>query len=180
VKAAFTDRYPVETRWSDDRPPDTMTAMKRVVVVGRGGSGKSTFAARLGEIAGLPVVELDKHFWRPGLEATSPEQWAIIQRNLIARPAWIMDGDLGPYDVVDVRLRAADTVLVLDFSFWRCAWRAIRRSWERADFWRWLWTYRTRSLPSLMDAIAAHAPDADLHVFRNPRALRNFAATLAA
>jgi hypothetical protein len=48
-----------------------------------------------------------------------------------------MDGDFGPYDVLDVRLQAADTVVFLDFSPARCAWRAVRRSRERADFWWW-------------------------------------------
>jgi hypothetical protein len=51
-----------------------------------------------------------------------------------------MDGDLGPYDLINVRLQAADTVVFLGFSPLRCAWRAIRRSRERADFWRWLLT----------------------------------------
>ena len=36
-----------------------------------------------------------------------------------------MDGDLGPYDVLDVRLQAADTVVFLDFSPARCAWRVL-------------------------------------------------------
>ena len=53
-----------------------------------------------------------------------------------------MDGDFGPYDLIEVRLRAADAVVFLDFSSLRCAWRAIRRSRDRADFWRWLLTYR--------------------------------------
>lgn len=43
-----------------------MAPMKRVVILGRGGAGKSTLAARLGEITGLPVIELDKSFWRAG------------------------------------------------------------------------------------------------------------------
>ncbi|TDD44953.1 adenylate kinase [Nonomuraea terrae] len=150
--------------------------MQRVVILGRGGSGKSTLAARLGLITGLPVIELDEHFWRPGLEATPPEQWAAVQRELVRAEAWIMDGDLGPYDVPDVRLRAADTVILLDFSFWRCAWRAIRRSRERADFWRWVWAYRRRSRPLLLAAIEAHAGDANLHVLRNPRTVRRFVA----
>ena len=47
----------------------TIWAVRRVVVVGAGGAGKSVFAARLGEATGLPVVELDKIFWRPGLLA---------------------------------------------------------------------------------------------------------------
>jgi adenylate kinase family enzyme len=36
--------------------------MKRVVIFGPGGSGKSTLAVRLGEITGLPVIELDRMF----------------------------------------------------------------------------------------------------------------------
>lgn len=153
--------------------------MKRVVVLGRGASGKSTLAARLGDLTGLPVVELDKHFWRPGLEATPHDQWADIQQELVRQPTWIMDGDLGPYDVVDIRLRAADTVIVLDFPLWLCAWRAVRRSRERADFWRWLWAYRARSRPPLLAAVATHAARANVHVLRSPRAVRQFITQIA-
>lgn len=154
--------------------------MKRVVILGRGGSGKSTLAARLGSITGLPVIELDEHFWRPGLEATPPDRWAAVQGELARGEAWIMDGDLGPYDVPGVRLQVADTVILLDFSFWRCAWRALRRSRERTDFWLWVWAYRRRSRPLLLRAIATHAGDADVHVIRNPRALRGFVAHVTA
>jgi len=153
--------------------------VKRVIIVGPGAAGKSTLAARLGEITALPVIELDKLFWRPGLAATPPGQWAATQRQLAARESWIMDGDLGPYDVLEVRLQAADTVVFLDFLPLRCAWRAIRRSRERADFWRWLLTYRRRSRPPLRQAIAAHAGDADIQVLPNPRAVRRFVARIA-
>ena len=148
--------------------------MKRVVVLGRGGAGKSTLAVRLGKITGLPVVELDKVFWRSGLTATSRAQWTEIHRSLIEKESWIMDGDLGLYDSVEVRLRLADTIILLDFSLVRCAWRAVRRSPERADFWRWLLLYRRQSRPLLMEAIAKHATNADLHVLRNPEAVRQF------
>ena len=153
--------------------------MKRVVIIGRGASGKSTLAVCLGEITGLPVIELDKVFWRPGLVATPRDQWVAVQERLVAEEGWIMDGDLGPYDAVEVRLRAADTILFLDFSLLRCGWRAIRRSRERADFWRWLLAYRWQSRPILMEAIANHAIKADLRIFRNPKALRRFVAALA-
>ena len=105
---------------------------------GPGAAGKSTLAARLGEITRLPVIELDKLFWRPGLAPTLREEWAVIQRQLAAQESWIMDGDLGPDDVLNIRLHAADAIVFLDFSPLRCAWRAIRRSPERADFWKWL------------------------------------------
>jgi adenylate kinase family enzyme len=153
-----------------------MKSMERVVIVGRGASGKSTLARRLGDITGLPVTELDKMFWQPGLIATPRQQWIQMQDELAAGDRWIMEGDLGPYDVVEVRLRAADTIIFLDFSLVRCAWRAIRRSRERADFWRWLLAYRYQSRPNLRSAIANHAPNAALYVFRSPKALAQFVA----
>ena len=153
--------------------------MQRVVIIGRGASGKSALAVELAEITGLPVIELDKIFWQSGLVATPRDKWMAIQQELVERDRWIMDGDLGPYDVVDVRLRAADTVIFLDFSLVRCAWRAIRRSRERADSWRWLIAYRRRSRLLLLKAVAAYAGKADFRVFRNPRVLERFVERLA-
>jgi len=153
--------------------------MKRVVILGRGASGKSTLAVRLGEIAKLPVIHLDKLFWQPGLVALPRDQWVAMQSQLIRSEPWIMDGDLGPYDAVEVRLAAADTVIMLDFSLPRCAWRAIRRSCERADFWRWLFAYRRRSRPLLLRAISSHAGGANLYVLRNPAAVTQFVAQVA-
>jgi adenylate kinase family enzyme len=149
--------------------------MKRVLILGPGGSGKSTLAARLGEITGLPVIELDKIFWRPGFLPTPRDQWVELQQRLVQKDRWIIDGDLGPYDDVEVRFRAADTIILLDFSLVRCAWRALRRSRERADFWFWLLRYRRQS-PILIEAINKYATQADLHVLRNPRELRRFLA----
>jgi adenylate kinase family enzyme len=73
----------------------TLENMKRVVILGRGASGKSTLARCLGDITQLPVIELDKVFWRPGLAATARDQWVIVQEKLVAEDGWIMDGDLG-------------------------------------------------------------------------------------
>jgi adenylate kinase family enzyme len=152
--------------------------VKRVVILGRGGSGKSTLAAKLGEITGLPVIELDKIFWQPGLHALPLSEWVKMQRSFVAQETWIMDGDLGPYDAVEVRLSAADTIILLDFGLVRCAWRALRRGRERGDFWQWLIKYRRRSLPLLMQAISRFAPHAELHLIRNPEELRQFVAEL--
>ncbi|MFD8420854.1 hypothetical protein [Streptomyces sp. NPDC059466] len=154
--------------------------MRRVVILGRGGAGKSTLAVALGTATGLPVIELDKHFWGPDLEVTPPDRWVAVQEELARTNQWIMDGDLGPYDVLDVRLRRADTVLLLDYSFPRCAWQALRRSRERSDFWLWVWSWRRRNRPLLLKAITTHAPDAHLHVLRNPRATARFVTRIRA
>ncbi|MEU7474616.1 DNA topology modulation protein FlaR [Lentzea sp. NPDC042327] len=151
--------------------------MERVVLLGRGAAGKSTLAVALGKATGLPVVELDKHFWGPKLEPMTHDLWAIVQGELAEADRWVMDGDLGPHDVLAVRLRRADTVVLLDFPFWRCAWRALLRSRERADFWAWLWFWRRRSRPLLLEAVSEHAPGATLHVLRDPRATAAFLAS---
>jgi hypothetical protein len=157
----------------------TMRSMKRVVILGRGASGKSTLAKRLGEITGLPVVELVRFFWQPGLVATPRNEWACAQDLLVANEGWIMDGDLGPLDDIESRLRAADTVIFLDFSFARCAWRALRRSRERFDFWWWVLAYRWQSRPALMEAIVDCAPTAELYILRAPKAVKRFVDSLA-
>jgi hypothetical protein len=78
--------------------------------------------------------------------------------------------------VIEVRLRAADTVVFLDFPLGLCAWRAVRRSRENAAFWRWLLSYRRLSRPALLAAIEAPAGHARVYRLRGPRAVRSFLA----
>src|SRR5262245_27689208 len=148
--------------------------MKRVVFLGRGGAGKSTAARRLGTITGLSVIELDKHFWQPGLVPLSHEKWSTLQHELAGHEKWIMDGDFGVYDVLSERLKAADTIIILNFSLWVCFLRAFRRSKERSDFWWWLFTWRWKELPKIRKTIEAHAPRAKVLTFRSPHQLEKF------
>jgi adenylate kinase family enzyme len=156
----------------------TIASVQRVVVLGRGGAGKSTAAVRLGQITGLPVIELDQHFWSADLRPLSRDEWVEVTSDLAAQPCWVMDGDLGPYDVLAPRLHQADTVLILDYGLLRCVWRARRRSRERADFWWWVLTWRLRSRPVLLQAIAEHAPTAECHIVKKPKHLTSWFAQL--
>ena len=149
--------------------------MRRVVILGRGGAGKSVLARRLSRALDLPATELDRVFWQSGLQPAAEDDWAQIQRTLIARDRWIIDGDLGRYDTgLELRLRAADTIVVLDFALWRCVWRALRRSPETREFWMWVYRYRRDSLPGVNTAIATHARHARVHVLHNPRQVERF------
>lgn len=47
------------------------------------GAGKSTIALRLGERLDYPVIHLDEHFWKPGWEMPSMEEWIDTQRELV-------------------------------------------------------------------------------------------------
>jgi adenylate kinase family enzyme len=154
-----------------------LVPVRRVVVLGRGGAGKSTVAERLGRRSGLPVVELDAHFWPPDLRPLDRDSWTRRQQDLAADDQWIMEGDLGRHDVLMPRLARADTVLVLDFSLPRCVWNAARRSPERWDFWWWVLTWRAVHRRRLLGAIHRHAPHADVAVLRSPRAVEAFVST---
>ena len=146
--------------------------MDRVVVLGRGGAGKSVLARRVGAAVGARVVELDALFWTaPDLRPLSPSEWVRVQRAALPSHArWIADGDLGPYDDLGGRLPEADTVVMLDYGLGRCVRQALRRGRERSDFWLWVLTYRRRWRPRVLTAVRDLAPTAELLVFRNPRA----------
>jgi hypothetical protein len=152
--------------------------VQRIVILGRGGAGKSTAGRRLSELVGLPVIELDKHFWQPGLAPLPREKWVEVQRKLASQSRWIMDGDLGPYDALPVRLSMADTVLLLDFPLWLCLWRALRRGKENWDFWWWLITWRWLERPKLRDMFAEH-PNAQVHILRSQKELDQLLSKLA-
>lgn len=139
----------------------------RIVVLGPGAAGKSTFARRLGEATGVQAVELDSVFWSDHLEPLSPDDWTTVQTELVAGEEWILDGDLGPHDVLHPRLERADTIVMFDPSRLRCVWRALHRSREQWGFWVWLLTWRRREKPRLLAAIERHAPTARLVTVAN-------------
>ncbi len=139
----------------------------RVVVLGPGAAGKSTFARGLSAATGTPCVELDSVFWSADLEPTAPDEWVSVQEELTKGKRWILDGDLGPHDVLDVRLRRADTIVLFDIPTWRCVWRAARRSREQIEFWRWLLSWRRFYRPQLLEAIKTHASAAKLIIVRD-------------
>jgi adenylate kinase family enzyme len=143
--------------------------VERVVVFGRGGAGKSTFSRCLGDATGLPVVELDEIYWGPDLRALSAEEWEARQGLVVAEPSWILDGDLGPYDLTAPRLARADTVVILDTHITRCVARALRRGARRRDFWAWTLRWGTWSRPRILGDVRRYAPGADLVILRTPR-----------
>lgn len=100
--------------------------MKRVVVIGSGGAGKSTFSRKLGEATGLEVIHLDSIYWRPNWEKTPKDEWERTVRALIKKDSWIMDGNFG--GTREIRVRAADTVILLDVPRRICLYRVLKRS----------------------------------------------------
>ena len=101
------------------------STMQRVLVVGSGGSGKSTLSKRLGNVLGLPVVHLDSLYWSPGWIEPDKSEWAETVRKIIAQTAWILDGNYS--GTLVERIEACDTVVFLDVSRFVCLWRVLKR-----------------------------------------------------
>jgi adenylate kinase family enzyme len=141
------------------------TIMKRILVIGSGGAGKSTFARRLGKILNIEVIHLDSLYWRPGWVETPKQEWKKIVEQILAPESWIMDGNYS--GTLELRLEACDTVIFLDIAPMICLWRVIKRAVtyrnkrrpdmaegcpERMnlEFILWVWNYQKRSRPKIV------------------------------
>ena len=90
-----------------------MTGMKRIIVIGCSGAGKTQLALKLGQALGLNVVHLDRLFWREGWQHISKEEFDALLNAELEKPCWVIDGNYGR--TLNVRLAACDTVIYLDY-----------------------------------------------------------------
>lgn len=163
--------------------------MKRILVLGSGGAGKTTFAKQLAEKTGLPAIHLDLHFWSSGWVETSRDEWIPRVIELSERPEWIMDGNYS--GTIDIRMKYADTVIFLDYGRITCTLGVLKRviahrGLTRDDmpdgcperfnieFMRWIWNYSSRSRPLILRALKKAPSSVSIYIFRNRRALRKF------
>jgi len=95
------------------------------MIIGSPGAGKSTLAARLGALTGLPLKHLDAEYWQPGWTEPEPGDWQAKLADLVAKDEWIIDGNYG--GSLATRMARADTVVHLDYPTALSLWRAIKR-----------------------------------------------------
>jgi adenylate kinase family enzyme len=142
--------------------------MRRIAVIGCGGSGKSRLARELGRRLDLPVIHLDAHYWRPGWVEAPMAEWIELQTELFAGEAWIADGNF--HSTLRYRTTRADTVVFLDFPRSSCVrgvlGRLLRqRGQVRSDmatgcperfdpaFLRWVWNFRRDARPRTLEIL---------------------------
>jgi adenylate kinase family enzyme len=111
--------------------------MRRIVVVGIAGAGKTTFAATLSNRLNIPTVELDALFWEPNWTPTATATFQNRVAQATAGESWIIDGT---YTVVrEMVWQRADTLIWLDYSmsivFLRVFRRTLHRLWTSEELW---------------------------------------------
>ena len=88
--------------------------MKKVIVIGCPGSGKSTFARALRDKTGLPLYHLDMMYWNADKTTVPKEIFRARLAELLTEDAWIIDGNYG--STMEARMSACDTVVFLDYD----------------------------------------------------------------
>ena len=99
--------------------------MKKVIIIGCPGSGKTTFAEKLRDKTGLPLYYLDAIWHKPDRTHISRENFDARLREIFAEDKWIIDGNYSR--TIEVRLKECDTVFLFDLPTEVCMQGATER-----------------------------------------------------
>ncbi|HAQ08543.1 MAG TPA: AAA family ATPase [Bacillus bacterium] len=168
--------------------------MKKVIIIGSGGAGKSTLARQLGGVLHIKVYHLDALYWKPGWKTTEKGEWVETLGKIIAEETWIMDGNFG--STLELRAQAADSIIFLDYSTTRCLFGIIKRrikyhgksrpdmtdgceeklDWE---FIKWVAQYKLKKAPEIIGKLDQYKSlGKEIYHLKNPRETEQFIASL--
>jgi adenylate kinase family enzyme len=169
--------------------------VRRILIIGNSGGGKSTLARRLGACLGLPVIHLDVLFWKPGWVESDDDAFRAQVGLALQSDAWVCDGNFG--GTWDLRMPRADTIVWIDQSPWLCLVRAIgrvfayrnRRRPDMAEgcresfdleFYAFILTFNRKVRPRLEAALERHGGAARIVRLRSDREIATFLARASA
>ncbi|WP_079479858.1 DNA topology modulation protein [Halobacillus salinus] len=163
--------------------------MRRIAIVGSGGSGKSTFARKLSNQINIDLYHLDSLLWLPGWVPVTKEQQVAIQQRIVKEDTWIVDGNYN--STLDIRLNEADTIIFLDISRFVCLYRILKRyvvnhnrdredmaggcpeqlSWQ---FLKWIFHYPKNKRPHLLKKLQVHSLNKEVIILKSRRDVERF------
>jgi adenylate kinase family enzyme len=164
--------------------------MRRVMIIGAVGTGKSTLGTQLGHLLGLPVIHLDLIVWQPGCRVIADDDFMAIHREILAGDSWLIEG-VGHWESWGERAAAADTIVLPDYGPWQ-AWRWVLKRQTSVllrhlpaappdcpvlpmtiKLLRWVWIYRREMRPAIEALVEAQrAQGTTVLRFQTPEMMR--------
>lgn len=161
--------------------------MKKVIVIGCPGSGKSWFSRALHDKTGIPLYHLDLMYWRADRTTVDKVVFRERLRSTIEKEEWIIDGNYG--STMEMRMEACDTVFFLDYPVEVClAGVEDRRGKPRPDmpwvetegdeeFIAFIKNYGTDSRPKVMELLGRYS-DKNIVIFKTRAEADTFLETM--
>ncbi len=151
--------------------------MKRVIVIGCPGSGKTTFAEKLSKGTGLPLHYLDAIWHKPDKTHVPREEFDQKLSEIFATDGWIIDGNYSR--TMEARIKECDTVVLFDLPTQLCLQGAISRigkprkemPWIEteldAEFEEFIKSFAANSLPDIYRLIEKHKAEKEVVIFKS-------------
>ncbi len=100
--------------------------MKKILVLGICGAGKSSLSKKLSDALDLPLYHLDSVYWQANWKIPKEDEWHTKLNNILSKPEWIMDGNY--CKTLEMRIKSADTVIFLNIPKHIAIYRVLKRS----------------------------------------------------
>lgn len=101
-------------------------SMKKIVVFGKPGSGKSTLSKNLASATGIKMHALDSIVYKKNGDLVDRKMFDEKHENLLSSDSWIIDG-FGPIESFNKRLDVADTLIYIDLPYIISYWLVTKR-----------------------------------------------------
>jgi len=158
---------------------DSMTKIhpKKFALIGLPGSGKSTFASKLGKILDIPVHHLDRHMFEPDGKKKDKQEFIEIQQAMLNEEAWVVEGC--SFSTFEMRFAKADVLIYFQFPRLICFLRLFKRLFNyKKDFgglrsvtWeilRYTWNF-DKDKRARIDELRQKYPQTEFLMFRNQK-----------
>lgn len=151
--------------------------MLKIMVIGSSGAGKSTFSRKLREATGIELYYLDMLWYKADQTNISRDEFDMQLQEIIQKDSWIIDGNY--LRTMELRLKACDTVFLLDFPLDVCLAGAKSRIGKKRedmpwvelqfdeDFRQWIIDFPKEQLPRIYTLLDKYKKDKHIIIFKS-------------